>query len=1002
MAKQRSPKTQKRLFFAVACGLGSWLFMDLAMRPVATKVLSSVEGGFTDLRHKLWWFLKRPGPEDPGSPVAVVDIDERTLSKLGFYGENYRRHHAKVLERLSTLGAGVLTFDVFFKSGDSGKAQAGEFEATLSRLGMDIGGDSLTQRRIRKAFDHTQALAEAVAASPSCVLAAQLEDNLKYANPSDWIPRARRNWQSSISMGLALPPDQLAAMPGNNVLDGIFPGMVGPNTTVGLVNVACDPDGRYRRLALLRRFPDTSFVEPALAPEGSAVPRAYPVIALQAALKLLGRRPEEIRYRPGQSMDLGVPLRIWKDGTGLHTSAPGLTGAMVEDLMAARRSVDSLLAARKGVASYTRTVSVERRPDGSFVTRLAYPDTLDDAATRALLANAGDTAWLGQIPSNSPAALSDRVLVQTSPDGSLTLASFDAPGGKELSRVTVSRRDRDILLLGLLAELPQGLESLAPGRRANLSNWIEVWWDRVRGRATTSLLALRGSSLTDLLRLSPQRLASLRQGDTIGLGEPIRIPVDAAGNMLLHFQAPENTDGKAANQSWIRHVSFVDVLEGKLDEALVPGRAFVIGSSATALFDFVPIPLQDRYPGVSLQATALQDIVSGDYLHEMRRWQTSLVLLAMALLAALLTAVLSPVWALAGTALLLLGWFAASLWAFDAGIWTEIQLPFLSGVVAFLAMLTVRWFLEEKEKRFLNAAFKTYLSPEVIDDMAERGELPVLGGREYQVTPFFTDIQGFSSFSELLPPEQLVSLLNEYLGAMTDILLANQGTFDKYIGDAIVTFWGAPQERPDHAACAMRTALQMQKKLAQLRAKWVTEGERWPTLVHGMRMRIGLNTGAAVIGNMGTHNRMQYTMMGDTVNLAARLESGSKHYGVYVLAAEETVRQGGEEFLTRELDLVRVVGKSEPVAVSEVLCLRQEASPERLSLVGSWSRARKLYLQGDFAAALSAFRECQAMEPWYGQAGVKTSPSLVFAARCEHFLENPPSAWDGIWTATEK
>jgi len=434
----------------------------------------------------------------------------------------------------------------------------------------------------------------------------------------------------------------------------------------------------------------------------------------------------------------------------------------------------------------------------------------------------------------------------------------------------------------------------------------------------------------------------------------------------------------------------------------VPGRAFVIGSSATALFDFVPIPLQDRYPGVSLQATALQDIVSGDYLHEMRRWQTSLVLLAMALLAALLTAVLSPVWALAGTALLLLGWFAASLWAFDAGIWTEIQLPFLSGVVAFLAMLTVRWFLEEKEKRFLNAAFKTYLSPEVIDDMAERGELPVLGGREYQVTPFFTDIQGFSSFSELLPPEQLVSLLNEYLGAMTDILLANQGTFDKYIGDAIVTFWGAPQERPDHAACAMRTALQMQKKLAQLRAKWVTEGERWPTLVHGMRMRIGLNTGAAVIGNMGTHNRMQYTMMGDTVNLAARLESGSKHYGVYVLAAEETVRQGGEEFLTRELDLVRVVGKSEPVAVSEVLCLRQEASPERLSLVGSWSRARKLYLQGDFAAALSAFRECQAMEPWYGQAGVKTSPSLVFAARCEHFLENPPSAWDGIWTATEK
>ena len=804
-------------------------------------------------------------------------------------------------------------------------------------------------------------------------------------------------------MGLALPADQLAAMPGNNVLDGIFPGMVGPRTTVGLVNVACDPDGRYRRLALLRRFPDTNFVEPTLAPEGSAVPRAYPVIALQAALKLLGRKPEEIRYRPGKSLDLGVPLRLWKDTAGLlHTSAPALTGAMVEDLMANRKGIDSLLKVRKGVGSFTRTVAVERRLDGSFVTRLTYPDTLDDAATKAMLANAGDTSWLGQIPSNSPAALSEQVLAQTSPDGSLSLASFDAPGGKELSRTTLCKRDRDILLTGLLPQLPRGLESLAPGHRVLLSSWVEIWWDRIRSRATTSLLALRGSALTDLVHLPPARLAAMKPGDTLGFGEPIRIPVDAAGNMLLHFQAPENTDGKAASQSWIRHVSFVDVLEGKLDEALVPGRAFIIGSSATALFDFVPIPLQDRYPGVSLQATALQNIVSGDYLREMTHWQTSLVLLVMALLAALLTAILPPVWALVGTGLLLAGWFGVSLWAFDIGIWTEIQLPFLAGVGAFLAMLTVRWFLEEKEKRFLNAAFKTYLSPEVIDDMAERGELPVLGGREYQVTPFFTDIQGFSSFSELLPPELLVSLLNEYLGAMTDILLANQGTFDKYIGDAIVTFWGAPQERPDHAACAMRTALQMQKKLSQLRAKWASEGERWPKLVHGMRMRIGLNSGAAVIGNMGTQNRMQYTMMGDTVNLAARLESGSKHYGVYILAADETVRQGGDEFLTRELDLVRVVGKSEPVAVSEVLCLRPESTPELISMVESWSHARSLYLKGDFDNALQAFRECQAQEPWYGQDGVKTSPSLVFAARCEHFLKDPPALWDGIWTATEK
>jgi adenylate cyclase len=374
----------------------------------------------------------------------------------------------------------------------------------------------------------------------------------------------------------------------------------------------------------------------------------------------------------------------------------------------------------------------------------------------------------------------------------------------------------------------------------------------------------------------------------------------------------------------------------------------------------------------------------------------------MALGAGLLAALVSPVWAIAGTGILLGFGFGASLWAFDRGVWTDMQLPFMASVGTMIIMLAVRWLLEEREKRHLNAAFKTYLSAEVIDEMAERGELPTLGGKEYVITPLFTDIQGFSSFSELLTPEQLVTLLNEYLGSMTDILLHEKGTFDKYIGDAIVAFWGAPSIRPDHAASAVRTAVRMQRELSRLRAKWVSEGDKWPSLVHGMRMRIGLNTGVAVIGNMGTHNRMQYTMMGDNVNLAARLESGSKQYGVYILVAAETVRQAGEEFLTRELDLVRVMGKSEPVAVHEVLCETARASQARRELIERWGRARALYLAGDFALAQDAFGACVELEPWRGEPGVKTCPSLVFQKRCQHFQANPPEAWDGIWTATEK
>lgn len=1002
MAKHSS-KLVKRLWWALAASFAVWLLLDFPLRPVVGTMLTSVEGGLTDLRHKAWWLLRGPGPDDPGSPVTVVDIDERTLGRLGTYGEPYRRHHARVLDSLVHDGAGVIAYDVFFKATDSGADQERIVQGAFEASGLGYPTDSVARARLRGKLDHSRELATSIRRCAPCVVVGQLEDHLKYPNPSDWIPRATRSWQRSISEGIALPEAQLKSLPAQNVLEGVYPGIAGPSVAFGLVNTTPDDDGRNRRLQPLWRFPDTQFTEPRLAPEGTARPRAYLAASLRAAMMLLGRRPEEFRLLPG-ILDLGVPLRLWKDSVGLvRLSAPGLTHAMVEDLQASAGAIDSIRKAGSGSLAPTRAVSIERGRDGRIVTRLAYPDSLDEAMTRALLANAGDTSWIGQVPVEGPAALSDQVLATRSADGSLTLASYDRPGGTELARTTLPRRERDILLLHAAEVLPQGLDGMVPGTKARLSSWIEVWWDPVRGKLATSLLALRGSSLTDIVHLPADRIAALKTGDTLPFGREIRIPLDSKGAMLLHFQAPELSQSQTASQGWVRHVSLVDVLDGKLDESLVPGRAFVIGSSATGLFDFVSIPLQERYPGVNLQAVALQNIVSGDFLREPPRWVRSGFVLGMALCAGLLAALVSPLWALAGTGLILTGGFAASLWAFDRGLWTDMQLPFMGALGTMLAMLAVRWLLEEREKRFLNTAFKTYLSAEVIDEMAERGELPTLGGKEYEITPLFTDIQGFSSFSEQLTPEQLVTLLNEYLGSMTDILLKEKGTFDKYIGDAIVTFWGAPSVRPDHAERAMRTALAMQRKLSQLRAKWISEGDKWPTLVHGMRMRIGLNTGRAVIGNMGTQNRMQYTMMGDTVNLAARLESGSKQYGVYVLVAAETVRHAGEgKFLTRELDLVRVVGKSEPVAVHEVLCEAARATPERMELLERWSVARAAYLAGDFAAALAGFESCLPLEPWLGETGVKTCPSKVFAARCRHFLSSPPADWDGIWTATEK
>ena len=213
-----------------------------------------------------------------------------------------------------------------------------------------------------------------------------------------------------------------------------------------------------------------------------------------------------------------------------------------------------------------------------------------------------------------------------------------------------------------------------------------------------------------------------------------------------------------------------------------------------------------------------------------------------------------------------------------------ILFPVSAIVLPFGINLTYKLFTEGKDKAYLKASFGNYVSPELIDQMFESGEAPSLGGEEGYNTAFFSDIASFSSFSEKLEATELVELLNEYLEAMTNILLENGGTLDKYIGDAIVAFYGAPMEVDDHELLACRTAIKMQKRLEELRGIWQEEGERWPEIVHHMQNRIGINTGPMVTGNMGSDSRMNYTMMGDTVNLAARLESSAKQYGIYTVS----------------------------------------------------------------------------------------------------------------------
>ena len=298
--------------------------------------------------------------------------------------------------------------------------------------------------------------------------------------------------------------------------------------------------------------------------------------------------------------------------------------------------------------------------------------------------------------------------------------------------------------------------------------------------------------------------------------------------------------------------------------------------------------------------------------------------------------------------------------------------------------------MERKQKGFIKGAFSQYLSPTVIDQIVENPDMLQLGGEKREMTPFFSDIQGFSTISEGLTPEELVQLLNEYLTAMCDIVSSYHGTIDKFEGDAIIAFWGAPLELPDHATIACHAAIDMQKKNEEMR-KTLREQNR-PMLY----TRIGMSSGSVVVGNMGSADRMDYTMMGDVVNLAARLEGVNKFYQTFTMIPQSTYELAKDDIDTRQLDIIRVVGKKEPISVYEVLERKNQTSSEKSGVVEKFLKALKLYEERNFADASKEFEKVLAIDPDDG-------PSQTYVKRCGVFLETPPEKdWDGVYTFTEK
>jgi len=443
------------------------------------------------------------------------------------------------------------------------------------------------------------------------------------------------------------------------------------------------------------------------------------------------------------------------------------------------------------------------------------------------------------------------------------------------------------------------------------------------------------------------------------------------------------------------------------------GAVVLIGPVDPLLQDLAPTSLDDSpVPKVGVHANLLKTIVSGQFLRHLYEWQTYLIVFGLAVLVATLS-VAGGARALFAKimAVLVMGIYVAL--AFQLFKRSHLVLPFTAPLGAALttsfAGLIWQVIDEQNAKGRIKGMFGAYVSPQLVERMVESGDDPQLGGHDAEITAYFSDIQSFSSFSEKLGSGPLVELMNEYLTACTDIVQEQGGTLDKYIGDAVVAMFGAPIPLADHAYRACVATQLVHAKLGELRAKWQSEGGKWPEIVWKMQTRVGLNSGICMIGNMGSRTRFNYTMMGDNVNLAARMESGAKSWGAYTMCTEATKglceQHGGDRVVFRPLGRIVVKGRTQAVPIFEIVGMKESVTAQTRECIGVFELALAKYYARDWEGALALFARSRELEfnvP--GKTpGVVSNPSIVYLGIAEHYRrEPPPENWDGVYVMKEK
>lgn len=470
--------------------------------------------------------------------------------------------------------------------------------------------------------------------------------------------------------------------------------------------------------------------------------------------------------------------------------------------------------------------------------------------------------------------------------------------------------------------------------------------------------------------------------ETLSL-EYIDIPVDKHVRALVPYRGYQGS---------FPYVSATDVINGRVDKTILQDTIVLVGTSAPGLYDLRTTPVQKQYAGVEIHANLLSGMLdqtiklSPDYVHGVEIVQ----LLLIGILLSILLPLLSPIWATFTTLVfsILIIIINICFWQFG-----NLVLPLSTSLlvigIIFIVNMSYGFFIERRSKLQIASTFGQYIPPELVEEMNFNPGSYSLNAENREMTVLFSDIRGFTTISEGLPPEQLSQLMNAYLTPMTKIIHEKRGTIDKYMGDAIMAFWGAPVENKEHARYALDAAMTMLKRLNAIRVVFLDRG--WPAINIG----IGLNTGTMSVGNMGSEFRMAYTVIGDAVNLGSRLEGLTKSYAVEIIVSE-TTKQTVPGYVYRELDFVKVKGKDKPIAIYEPISPKEEISSAEKDEIKQWHQALKAYRQQNWAKSNLLLQQLKLLAP-------DRKLYDIYLERIFEFMENPPgSEWDGVYVHLTK